>query len=380
MDIISLIDMFFINIMLDIRNSTLSFFMGIFSSLGNAGRCWIVICVLLLLFKRTRKIGLLALVCLLVEWVLNDYVLKLIIARERPFEVYPWITTVISQPTDYSFPSGHSASSFACATALYLQNKKIGKPAFLLAALIAFSRLYFCVHFFTDVLAGCIFGFLVSYILLRVVYPKVFKSYAKKVYQSSKSFSLCEGFSYSPVDDEVFERINGISFKTDTETKRYMLHYIKVLYVGFDGKTHSGELIASRLISKKLLRIFNKLYKNGYQIEKIRLIDEYGADDEKSMSDNNSSAFCYRTIANTDKISNHAKGLAVDINPLYNPYIQNGKVLPSCAERYADRTKSFSHKLDSKDLCVKTFKSYGFSWGGDWKNGSKDYQHFDIKL
>lgn len=380
MEIISQIDMFFVNFMLDIRNSTLSFFMAIFSAIGNAGMCWIVICALLLAFRRTRKIGAITLVCLITEWILNDFVLKNLFLRQRPFEVYPWITTVITPPSGFSFPSGHTASSFACASAICFQNQKLGKPAFVLAFLIAFSRMYFCVHYFTDVLAGCAFGFLVSFVIIKIVFPNVFDSYKHSIYKSEKSFILSDGFSCAPISDEIFSRINGISFKENTKIKRNMLHYINVRYIGFDGIEHSGELISSRLISKRLLRIFKKLYDKGYKIEKIRLIDEYGADDDKSMSDNNSSAFCYRTIANTDTLSNHAKGLAVDINPFYNPYIQNGKVLPPSAERYADRTKDFPYKLDKHDYCVRLFKSYGFTWGGDWTNGSKDYQHFDVNL
>lgn len=380
MEIISQIDMFFVNFMLDIRNSTLSFFMAIFSAIGNAGMCWIVICALLLAFRRTRKIGAITLVCLITEWILNDFVLKNLFLRQRPFEVYPWITTVITPPSGFSFPSGHTASSFACASAICFQNKRLGKPAFVLAFLISFSRMYFCVHYFTDVLAGCAFGFLVSFVIIKIVFPNVFDSYKHSIYKSEKSFILSDGFSCVPISDEIFSKINGISFKENTKIKRNMLHYINVRYIGFDGIEHSGELISSRLISKRLLRIFKKLYDKGYKIEKIRLIDEYGADDDKSMRDNNSSAFCYRTIANTDTLSNHAKGLAVDINPFYNPYIQNGKVLPPSAERYADRTKDFPHKLDRHDYCVRLFKSYGFTWGGDWTNGSKDYQHFDINL
>lgn len=380
MEIINQIDMFFVNFMLDIRNSTLSFFMAVFSAIGNSGVCWIVICALLLAFRRTRKIGVITLICLITEWILNDVVLKNLFCRQRPFETYPWITTVITPPSGFSFPSGHSASSFACATAIYLQNKKFGKPAFVLAFLIAFSRMYFCVHYFTDVLIGCIFGVLVSLVIVKVIYPHTFDSYKCNIFKSKKGFVLSDGFTCAPISDEIFSKINGISFKENTKIKRNMLHYIKVKYIDFNGAEQTGELIANRLISKRLLRIFKKLYKKGYEIEKIRLIDEYGANDEKSMEDNNSSAFCYRTIANTDTLSNHAKGLAVDINPLYNPYIQNGKVLPPSAQKYADRTKDFPHKLDKYDYCVRLFKSYGFEWGGDWTNGSKDYQHFDINI
>lgn len=110
------------------------------------------------------------------------------------------------------------------------------------------------------------------------------------------------------------------------------------------------------------------------------LIDEYDADDEASMAANNSSAFNFRYVSGTTRLSKHAKGLAVDVNPRYNPYVRrrNGKtkVGPAGSEKYADRTQKFDYKIEKDDLCCRLFKQYGFRWGGDWKN-SKDYQHFE---
>ena len=141
-----------------------------------------------------------------------------------------------------------------------------------------------------------------------------------------------------------------------------------------------GELVVNKDIADDVLEIFKELYESGYQIEKVRLVDEYDADDEASMSDNNSSAFNFRFISHTTKISKHGMGMAVDINTLYNPYVKtvDGElsIEPANAADYVDRSKDFSHKIDHDDLCYKLFTEHGFEWGGDWTH-SKDYQHFE---
>ena len=95
--------------------------------------------------------------------------------------------------------------------------------------------------------------------------------------------------------------------------------------VSFDNQVHEGELVVNKDIADDVLEIFKELYESGYQIEKVRLVDEYDADDEASMSDNNSSAFNFRFISHTTKISKHGMGMAVDINTLYNPYVKNSR-------------------------------------------------------
>ena len=188
-------------------------------------------------------------------------------------------------------------------------------------------------------------------------------------------------FTISPIPDDIFAKMQGKSFKDNCTVPREDLRYLKVLHVGFDGKTHTGELVVSRLIADDVLDIFKQLYEAGYEIEKIRLIDEYDADDEKSMSDNNSSAFNFRYISYSTKLSKHALGLAVDINTLYNPYVKkvDGRrnVEPANAEKYTDRSVDFLHKIDHDDLCYKLFVEHGFEWGGDWEH-AKDYQHFEM--
>lgn len=148
-----------------------------------------------------------------------------------------------------------------------------------------------------------------------------------------------------------------------------------------DGEIHEGEMIVNYHIAEGVLEILRELYEAKYPIEKIRLVDEYNADDELSMEDNNSSAFNFRFISHTTSISKHGLGLAVDINTLYNPYTKtvDGKriIEPVTAEKYLDRETNFPYKIDHEDLCFKLFAAHGFEWGGDWED-RKDYQHFEI--
>lgn len=192
-----------------------------------------------------------------------------------------------------------------------------------------------------------------------------------------------EGFYYEPLSQGLADYITGVSYPKDLEKPAIAvsdLCYIHVLYNDFEGNPAEGELICNQAIAQDLVEIFHELYKAEYQIEKIRLIDAYGGDDDLSMADNNSSCFNYRVVSGSSSLSRHAYGLAIDINPLYNPYITYNKdqtihVSPEAGEDYADRSKSFPYKIDEEDMCYRLFKEHGFTWGGDW-NSCKDYQHF----
>ena len=190
-------------------------------------------------------------------------------------------------------------------------------------------------------------------------------------------------FYIKPIPDDIFEKMQGKSYKENCTVPREELRYLHILHVGFDNNTHEGELIVNKRIAEDVLDIFKELYKAGYQIEKVRLIDEYNAQDELSMRDNNSSAFNFRYISYSTTLSKHAMGLAVDINTLYNPYIKqvDGRlnIEPANAVQYVDRNRQFPHKIDHEYLCYKLFTKHCFEWGGDWED-SKDYQHFEIKL
>ena len=129
-----------------------------FTRLGNAGFVWIALAAILLLFRRTRKAGCAMATALVLYLVAGDCILKPLFARPRPCDVNTAITILVKRPHGHSFPSGHTASAFAAAFALWLQNRKLGVPALMLAAFIAFTRLYLYVHFPTDVLGGLVLG------------------------------------------------------------------------------------------------------------------------------------------------------------------------------------------------------------------------------
>ena len=201
---------------------------------------------------------------------------------------------------------------------------------------------------------------------------------SEKIYPDRITYM--EGFYYEPLSEEIISRIYGISYKEDCPVSYDDLRYVNVQYYNFAHEIENGELICNKSIAEDLVEIFHELYINEYEIEKIKLVDEYGGDDILSMSDNNTSCFNYRTVDGTSKISKHGLGLAIDINPFYNPYLKKNRdgspyISPAGSEIYADRTKDFPHKIDETDLCYKVFTDHGFSWGGHWKS-VKDYQHF----
>ena len=124
------------------------------------------------------------------------------------------------------------------------------------------------------------------------------------------------------INDEIFKKIDGKSFKKNCTLPREDLRYIHVLHVDINNEKHEGEMICNKYIAETLIKIFKKLYEERYPIEKMILIDEYEADDERAMEDNDSSCFNFRLIPYTTRISKHGLGLAVDINTLYNPDIK----------------------------------------------------------
>jgi undecaprenyl-diphosphatase len=137
--------------------------------LGDSGLIWILICILLLIFKKTRTIGLMIVVSLLLSLLVNNLCLKNMIMRTRPYEAINQLTRLIEAQSDYSFPSGHSASSFAAAIILYKTlPKKYGILALVLAFLIAISRLYVGVHYPTDVLFGILSGTLIALFTIKI--------------------------------------------------------------------------------------------------------------------------------------------------------------------------------------------------------------------
>lgn len=191
-------------------------------------------------------------------------------------------------------------------------------------------------------------------------------------------------FCQMPIPDSVMARMQGVSLPLAEAALHGIrpedLRYLRLLHYDYDGNVCEGEMVCNAAIADDLLDIFRQLYEAKYPIASIRLIDEFGADDERSMRANNTSCFCFRAVAGSKKLSKHARGLAIDLNPLQNPCVKtrNGRTIvqPATASRFTNRSRKFAHKIDRNDLAYRLFREHGFTWGGSWRS-LKDYQHFE---
>ena len=197
--------------------------------------------------------------------------------------------------------------------------------------------------------------------------------------------TVAEGFYYIELTDAIKQRITGISYPADDSDAAITyddLRYIRLCYYDFNGNAHSdGELIVNKKVAKEVTEIFYELYQAKYPFTSIKLVDDFGqpGDDTLSMEANNTSAFCYRRVTGSSNLSRHSYGAAIDINPLYNPYIDGDRVAPEEGAMYVDRTLGLPGMIDHDDLCYQLFIQHGWTWGGDW-SGDKDYQHFSKNL
>lgn len=160
----------------NLSNSLLDKIIPIFTHLGDAGIIWIILAVYLLIMKKYRKYGIIMVLALILDFLLCNILLKEIVGRARPFEVRPYIDIIINKPQDPSFPSGHTAISFAAASVLFYLDKRTGIFSIIIASIIAFSRLYLYVHYPTDVLAGIIVG-----VLCGIISINIYKRYIGKI-------------------------------------------------------------------------------------------------------------------------------------------------------------------------------------------------------
>lgn len=200
---------------------------------------------------------------------------------------------------------------------------------------------------------------------------------------------LTQYFLINTISDEVYQRINGKSYRENNNIGLDDLRYLKLIHYNFEHQIQVGELIVNAALAQEMTEIFMELFQNEYEIYSMYLVDNYwtgdgGTTDSASIDVNNTSAFNYRTATGSStNLSNHAYGCAIDINPQQNPYVSYRSGSPSWshenANDYIDRTTGYAHVITHDDLCYKIFKDHGFSWGGDW-NTIKDYQHFEKEV
>lgn len=224
-----------------------------------------------------------------------------------------------------------------------------------------------------------------SYALKGV--PDIMNSPSGTVYNISQINigSLGDYFIITTVPDDIYEYINGKSYQENPNITLDDLRYIKLLHFNFDHNVQVGELIVNKDVAKEIRDIFMALFTNGYEIQSMYLPDRYwtgdgNTTDSASCDANNTSAFFYRTVDGSTKLSNHAYGKAIDINPQQNPYVSYKTGIPECehenAFAYIDRSTGLPHLITESDICYQLFTSYGYGWGGAWTS-IKDYQHFE---
>ena len=156
----------------NIRTGFMDAIMPFITQLGDAGLIWIILSIGLIIPKKTRKIGFVMIIALILNGIICNIILKPMLARIRPFDVNTAIKFLINKPRDFSFPSGHTSASFTAASVLFFRKSKLFVPSLVLAFLISFSRLYLYVHYPSDVLAGLVLGILCGYIGHRAVASK----------------------------------------------------------------------------------------------------------------------------------------------------------------------------------------------------------------
>jgi hypothetical protein len=180
--------------------------------------------------------------------------------------------------------------------------------------------------------------------------------------------------SVHPLSAGMRARMTGVSWHVGCPVALSQLRLLKLSYLGFDGRTHTGQLIVNAQQAAPLVSVFRKLYALRYPIRRMVPVDVYGADDFQSIEHDNTSAFNCRLAEGSSHWSQHAYGLAVDLNPLENPYVSNGKTSHKGSVKYLDRSKLLPGVITP--AVVAAFKSIGWGWGGDWSGSVKDYQHF----
>jgi hypothetical protein len=191
--------------------------------------------------------------------------------------------------------------------------------------------------------------------------------------KSKESFSVRK----SPLPAEVIRKMKKYSWRKGCPVGLGSLTYLRLKHWGYDGKIHDGELVVHEEVADDITAVFRALFEARFPIEKMRLVDDYDGSDERSMADNNTSAFnCRLTTGSRRVFSRHSWGKAIDINPVANPYVRKKTVSPPAGKEYLDRAIPRKGMILRGGVVHKEFTKRGWRWGGSWKR-LKDYQHFE---
>ena len=153
------------------------------------------------------------------------------------------------------------------------------------------------------------------------------------------------------------------------------LRRVRMSYWGFDRRPHTGTLIVHASAVRDVTSVFRRLYTAKFPIRRMRSVDAYGGNDDRSMAADNTSAFNCRFVSGTSRWSMHAYGKAIDVNPVENPYVSGKRVSPPAGRAYIDRSRVRRGMAVEGGVLVRAFSAVGWQWGGRWA-GTPDYQHF----
>lgn len=179
----------------------------------------------------------------------------------------------------------------------------------------------------------------------------------------------------APIDEATSVRMRA-SWRPGCPVPLTLLRYITVRHWGFDGAVHDGELVVHESHAAAVVDVFAQLFADRFPIERMQLVDDFGADDAASMRMNNTSAFNCREVSGRPGVmSTHSWGSAIDINPRVNPWVKGAQVDPPEGASSVDRSRPIVGGVFRDGVVVRAFQGIGWGWGGDWSD-SVDWQHF----
>ncbi|MEX0833897.1 MAG: M15 family metallopeptidase [Actinomycetota bacterium] len=170
-------------------------------------------------------------------------------------------------------------------------------------------------------------------------------------------------------------RMKGVSWRGGCPVPIRKLRLLRLDFVNFDGEERRGRLVVHRSEDDEILQVFEVLFDNDFPMKRLEISDAYAANDKKLMRKNITSAFNCRFVRGTNTWSQHAFGLAIDISPVQNPFVDGNRVVPRKGRRYRDRSQDKPGMIHGGDFVVDAFNDVGWEWGGNW-NQYKDYMHF----
>lgn len=184
----------------------------------------------------------------------------------------------------------------------------------------------------------------------------------------------------SDIPEEIVVKMRQFTWQENCPVALKDLSYLSVSYLGYDDAVHIGNMIVNKKLAEEVVEIFKEIFLNKFPIASMKIMSDYQGDDIVSMNNNNSSAFNCREITGKKGVfSNHSYGIAIDINPIENPYVKGNVILPELGKKFTNRNIKKKGMIIKGDKIYQSFIKRGWIWGGNW-NSLKDYQHFEKPL